>query len=264
MNSVITFISDYGIGSPYTASMQGSAYTLMPNARVFEVSHHIPSFDLVQTAFILRNVYDSYPKGTVHIICVDTNVSLHKQALFVEYDGHFFVGADNGIFSLLFNDLPSNVYRIINTENGSSDLFPEKNIFLPFVAKFLQKRDLNGLAEPSTITNIKTGINPTLVENGLKGSVMYVDGFQNAITNIHKDMFEKERAERKFRMYYWGKHFIDQIHSQFHSNDAGDDVLLFNSNGFLMIAIHKGKGAQLHGLKPGSKIVIEFENGEGN
>lgn len=264
MNSVITFISDYGIGSPYTAIMQGSAQSLIPEAKVFEISHHIPSFDLGQTAFILRNVYASFPKGSCHIICVDTNVSLHKQALLVEHNGHFFIGADNGIFSLLFDELPTKVYRILDAQNGENDLFPEKNIFLPLVVKFLKKGDLKGLAEPSTVGNIKTSIHPTIIDNGLNGSVMYVDGFQNAITNIHRSLFEKERAQRKFRVYYWGKHFIDQINTQFHSNDAGDDVLLFSENGFLMIAIHKGKGAQLHGLKAGSKIVIEFEMEEGN
>jgi len=264
LNSVITFISDYGIGSPYTASIQGWAQTLMPDAKVFELSHHIPSHDLVQTAFILKSVYASFPKGACHIICVDSNITLHQQALFVEHDGHFFVGADNGVFSMLFDTLPTKVYKILHNAATEYSSFPEKNVFLPMVVQFLRTGDLKGLAEPSAITNIKTSIQPTIEANSLSGTVMFVDGFQNAMTNIHRTLFEKEKGDQNFRFYYWGKHFIDAISVNFHEGKPGEDVLLYNENGYLTIGINRGKSAQLHGLKVGSKIVIDFEKKEEN
>ncbi len=264
MNSVITLVSDYGPGSPYTAAMLGSAIQLMPETRVVEVSHHIPVFDLTQAAFILRSVYQQFPKGTIHLICIDTSISIHQQFLFIEYNGHYFMGADNGIFSLIFDEVPSKVYKVLPSEYHLHDLFPEKNVFLPFVAKFIQKGDLKGLAEPGKILTEKQGIQAISDETKIKGSVLYVDGYQNAITNISKELFEQVRANRKFKLYYWSKFFINKVSEHFHDGSIGDDVLLFNENNYLVIAINRGRGAQLLGLKPGSKIVVEFEEEESN
>ncbi len=264
MNSVITLVSDYGPGSPYTAAMLGSAISLMPETRVVEVSHHIPVFDLTQAAFILRTVYQQFPKGSIHLICLDTSIALHKQFLFMEVDGHYFLGADNGVFSLLFDEKPNNIYKILLSPNAITDLFPEKNIFLPFVSKFLQQGNLNGLAEPTAIMNEKQGIQAVFEEHLIKASILYIDGYQNAITNISKELFERVRANRKFKLYYWGKHSIDKVSEHFHQGGPGEDVLLFNENNFLMIAMYRGRAAQLLGLKPGSKFVVEFEDAETN
>lgn len=259
MNSVITLISDYGAGSPYTASLLGSAMNLMPEARVIEISHHISSYDILQAAFHLRLVYKNFPPGTLHLICIDTSIALHKQYLLVEVDGHYFIGADNGIFSLIFDQKPSKVYKILDSDYPKSDLFPEKNLFLPLVAGFLKKGDLKGLAEPGEILNVKQGIEPVPIENGIRGTVMMVDGYGNAITNIHRRHFDREGKGRAFKLFYWNKQYINKISSQFHAGSAGDDILLFNESGYLMVAVFKGKGAQLLGLKPLSKVVLEFE-----
>lgn len=259
MNSVITLISDYGAGSPYTASILGSAMVILPETKVVELSHHIPSFDLVQAAFMLKSVCHNFPKGTCHIICLDASISLHPQLLLVEADGHYFLGADNGIFSLLFEQKDVVVHQILTQEKDKYDSFPEKNIFLPFLAKFFSSGKLEGLAVPGKIAIKKQSIQASESENGIRGSVMYIDGFSNAITNIHQSLFEKSGKIRPFILYYWGKYTIDKLSVNFEDSSAGDDLLLYNENKYLMLAINKGKGAQLLGLKPGSNIIIEFQ-----
>jgi S-adenosylmethionine hydrolase len=88
---------------------------------------------------------------------------------------------------------------------------------------------------------------------------MFIDGYSNAITNIHKSLFENTGKGRAFILYYWGKHTIEKLSTNFEDSNAGDDLLLYNENQYLMLAINKGKGAQLLGLKPGSNIIIEFQ-----
>lgn len=264
MNSVITLTSDYGSGSPYTAAIIGAALSHIPQARVVEISHQLPAFDVVQGAFLLRSVYKNFPVGSIHLMCIDTAIALHKQLLIVEVDGHYFMGADNGMFSLLFDQLPKKVYKILENLYTPTELFPEKNVFIPVVAKFLEKGDLRGLAEPSEIKNIKMESQPVTTENGIRGIVMLVDGYGNAITNIHRSLFEQIGSNRAFKVYYRNKQYIDQISQQFHAAGVGDDILLYNENGFLMVAIYKGRGAQLLGIKPSTRVVVEFENEEGN
>lgn len=260
MNSVITIISDFGMGSPYSASMVGKCVSLMPDAKVVEISHQVNPFDLVQAAFLLRSTYKNFPEGTCHLICVDTSLSLYKKIVWVTHKGQHFISADNGVFSLIFDDIPEEVYVVESAYINGDDLFPEKNLFLPLVAKFLIEGSVNGFASKGRLSKELTSLGITQTEDSLGGNVLFVDAYQNAITNIHKSDFEKCSQGRKFKLHYWGKHFVDSISSNFTEKSAGDDLILFNENGYLLIAMNRGQGAQLLGLKPGSKIVIYFED----
>lgn len=262
MNSVITIISDYGLGSPYSAALIGKGFAIMPENRIVEISSQINPFDLVQTAFLLKSVYHNFPIGTCHLIGVDTSLSLHKRILWVSQNGHHFIAADNGIFSLLFDEPLQSVYAINNDLIDENDLFPEKNLFLPLIAKFLKEGELSSFANVASIGKELQSMSAVFDGNSLGGAVMYVDSYQNAITNIHKSVFESSRKGRPFRLYYWSKHFIDKVSNHFNEADPGDDLLIFNENNYLVIAMNRGKGAQLLGLKPGSKVIINFEEAD--
>ncbi|MDP1725319.1 MAG: SAM-dependent chlorinase/fluorinase [Bacteroidota bacterium] len=264
MYSLITLISDYGLDSPYVAAIKGAVYSKIPDSLLVEITNQVSPFDLSQTAFILSSIYKNFPPGTWHIIGVDTNIALNKQFLIVESDGHYFIGADNGIFSMLFDPLPDKVYRILESNYSQNELFADKNVFVPVIAQFLKQANYKGLAEPAKVENIKQGIQPLVEENLIRGAVMFVDGFNNSITNIHKSLFEEVVKGRDFTLFYWGKHSISKLSKHYHDGKAGDDVLLFNENGFLEIAMNRGRGAQLLGLKVGSKIVVEISEEGGN
>lgn len=260
MNSVITIISDYGLGSPYGAALIGKGLTILPQNRIIELSHQINPFDLVQTAFLLKSVYRNFPPGTCHLIGVDASIGLHKRVLWATQNEHHFIAADNGIFSLLFDEPIQELYAVKQEFLNNYDLFPEKNIFLPLIAAFLKEKSVQSFAAKSELSKELQSMNAVFDGHSLGGAVMYVDAYQNAITNIHRDVFEASAKNRPFRLYYWSKHFIDKISKNFNEADAGDDILIFNENGYLIIAMNRGKGAQLLGLKPGSKIVINFED----
>jgi len=259
LNSVITIISDYGLGSPYGAALIGKGLSILPNTRIVEITHQINPFDLVQTAFLLKSVYHNFPAGTCHLIGVDTSLSMHKRMLWVTQNKHHFIAADNGIFSLLFDEPLQEVYEINQKHLDVTDLFPEKNIFLPLIAKYFSEQSVRSFATESSIGKELQSMNAVFDGNSLGGAVMYVDAYQNAITNIHKSVFEASGKGRAFRLYYWSKHYIDRVSNHFSEAEPGDDLLIFNENNYLIIAMNRGKGAQLLGLKPGSKVIINFE-----
>lgn len=260
MNSVVTLISDYGYGSQYTAALKGKIATVLPTATVLDLCHHIEPFDVTGAAFFLKQVYANFPDGTWHFICVDTSFSLHKQLLVVECSNQFFVGADNGIFSLLFDELPTQVFRIQESMYQQDDLFPEKNVFPLVLQRYLDQKSFDGFAVAGSIKGIKKSLHPTIEENGINGTVLLIDGYQNAITNIRKEVFEKVRSGRNFTVFYKRKQTIKKISTHYHENGEGDELLLFNENGYLEIAMYRGKSSQLLGLRQGAGIVIEFEN----
>jgi S-adenosylmethionine hydrolase len=261
--NIITITSDYGAGSHYIGALKGAIYNKVAGAVIVDISHQTDQYNVMQAAFVLSGVYKNFPVGTWHLIAVDTSIYLHKQILVVEVDGHFFIGADNSIFSLIFKELPKKVYKIIGLEEKVNEIFPEKNIFPEIIAHFFKRGDLKGIAEPGQIKRIFQNIDTFVENNFLKGRVMMVDSYQNAITNISRTDFEKFTGNSPFKIMYWRKNFIDKISPNYYQGKEGTELAIFNENELLEICMHRAKGAQLLGLKPGSMIMVEkFEEND--
>ena len=93
------------------------------------------------------------------------------------------------------------------------------------------------------------------------GSVIYIDSYHNVITNISKELFEKERKESKFTIYVDSNHYtIDKINERYNETQIGELLALFNSSGLLEIAINKGQVSTLLNLKINSHIRIKFHD----
>lgn len=255
--NIITITSDYGAGSHYIGALKGAIYNKVAGAVIVDISHQTDQYNVMQAAFVLSGVYKNFPVGTWHLIAVDTSLYLHKQILVVEVDGHYFIGADNSIFSLIFKELPKKVYKITGLEGRINEIFPEKNIFIDVIAHFVNNGDLKGIAELGTIHRVFQSIDTFIEHNCLKGRVMMVDSYQNAITNITKEEFENFTGTTPFKILYWRKNFIDKISPNYYQGKEGTELAIFNENGLLEICMHRAKGAQLLGLKPGSMIMVE-------
>jgi S-adenosylmethionine hydrolase len=70
--------------------------------QVIDISHQIGAYNLVQTAYIMRNAYINFPKESIHIISVDSFFHKDRKNILVKADGHYFISADNGLLSLNF------------------------------------------------------------------------------------------------------------------------------------------------------------------
>lgn len=109
--------------------VEGAVHKALGSVKFTVLSHEIEAFDVNQAAFFLNLVYPSYPEGTWHIIGVDSSIHLHQQFLVIQYQNQFFIGADNGVFSLLFQDKQVNVYRVLNEKFSIHERFAEKKCF---------------------------------------------------------------------------------------------------------------------------------------
>ncbi len=255
----ITLISDYGHNSPYVAALKGSIFIELPDVQIIDISHAIAPYDILQAAYILKNSVSNFPEKTVHIISVDTSNVKHKQFLIIQHKKQFYIGADNGIFSLLFDDEPENVYAINGDLINPNDLFPDKNLFVKLASRIINGEDLKSFASQSKIKNIKQNIAPVVEENLIRGNIIFIDGYGNAITNITQNLFEKKNIEKKrFAIFYRRKDKISYISKNYSDVKNGTELALFNEGGLLEIAMNTGKAGQLLGLNEGGQIIIEF------
>ncbi len=98
--AIITLTTDWGSKDHYLASVKGAILSKIPDATIIDISHEIAPFDLNQASYILKSVYKNFPKGSIHIIGVNCEASLDQSHVIIKEQEQYFIGADNGIFSL--------------------------------------------------------------------------------------------------------------------------------------------------------------------
>ncbi|MES2558993.1 MAG: SAM-dependent chlorinase/fluorinase [Bacteroidota bacterium] len=255
----ITITSDYGNNSPYSAAVKGAIYTQLPSAQIVDISNMVTPYNVLQAAYLLKQVVWHYPLHSIHLICLDTNFAANGQYIIAESDGQYFIGADNGIFSLLFEKTPANFYIVKKEFVNEDDLFPEKNLFTFLAIQLINGLPVTHFSEAGEIRNIKQSLMPVKEDSLIRGNIVFVDGFDNAITNISKTLFEEKLATKtSFKIFFSRKLSIDYISKNYNDAKEGSELALFNESGFLEIAMNAGNAGQLLGLKTGASINIEF------
>jgi S-adenosylmethionine hydrolase len=117
---------------------------------------------------------------------------------------------------------------------------------------------INQLVNGESIKNIgvsdakymeKRHLRPVLENNSIEGQIIFIDSFENVIVNITREQFEEQRKGRSFRIVFKRDEVIDRISESYADVAEGEKLALFNSAGYLEIAINKGNAAGLFGLK---------------
>ena len=180
--SIITFLSDFGERDWFVSAVKGEILKINSQAKIIDITHTVEPFNIKQGAFIIKMVYNNFPKGTVHLAVVDPGVGSKRKPVIVLSDGHYFVGPDNGIFSYIYNR-NSIVYKIIVNKSVSST-FHARDIFGPVAARISLGAKLNQLGR--RISKFIKFPFPVIKKrrNKIYGEIVYIDHFGNLITNI--------------------------------------------------------------------------------
>ena len=256
--SIITLTSDWNNSDFYVGAVKGLILRNCPDLTIVDISHSITTFNIGQAAFVLRNAYPNFPKDTIHIILVNTESSPAKPFLLVRADSHYFIGTDNGIFSLILGDKHDKIVQLMVDEQKSSTAI---ELFSSVACKLAGGTEMDKLGKVVDSYSQRVPLRPTIENLTLTGSVIYIDSFQNAITNITKDLFDRIRQNRKFEIFIQSKHYkVTSISNFYHEVPVGELLVLFNSVGLLEVAINNGNAARLLNLDVNSAIRVEFEN----
>src|ERR687883_473414 len=99
---VVTLLTDFGTADYFVGAMKGAVLAADPEARVVDITHEVPPFDIEAGAVTLRAAFETFPEGTLHVAVVDPGVGSARRGVAVEGRGHTFVGPDNGVFGLVY------------------------------------------------------------------------------------------------------------------------------------------------------------------
>lgn len=262
--AIVTLTTDMGTRDFYVAAVKARLISQLADIQIVDISHHVAKFDIGQAAYLLRNVYKDFPKGSVHIVGVRPALASHCPHVVVEMNGHYFVSADNGIFSFLFDRNPDKVFEIIIKQDTDDLTFPTKNIFTKAAIHLAKGGTPEVIGRRTEIKNRYSRLNPISDPDMIKGHVTHIDSYENVITNISEAMFNDIGRSREFEILF-RRTRIKQIHRTYSEVHPGEAVALFGAGGFLELAINQGThqmgggASSLLGLKVDDMIRIEYD-----
>lgn len=255
--SIITLISDFGLKDHYVSAVKAAIYSKSPAANVIDISHDIEKFNLQGAAFVLQQAYTNFPPKTVHIIGLNSEYAPENGYVLVEFNDHFFISADNGIFSLLFEEMPSKVFQINLPENLNLS-FVVRDLFVPLACKLIGGQDIESHLTPKANLLQRLPFRATSMGDIIKGAIVFIDSYDNAILNIDKNLFDRACAGRPFVIEFGKGYQINKISNGYNTVREGDLLAMFNSSNNLELAMRDGKLSSLLGLNLNTQITIHF------
>src|SRR5215212_928221 len=114
---IVTLLTDFGTADYFVGALKGAVLASNPLARVVDITHEVPPFDIEAGAFMLRAAFETFPEGTVHVAVVDPGVGSARRGIAVEGRGHTFVGPDNGLFGHVYERTgPFRVFQLADAK----------------------------------------------------------------------------------------------------------------------------------------------------
>ena len=256
---IITLTTDWGLKDHYLGAVKGAIYRLLPEAKIVDICHDIPAFDLNQAAFIIRNFYQDFPEGTIHILGLNTEASIESPHTLIFHKGHYFIGADNGIFSLIFDEVPGQMIELEVIQDSDYFTFSTRDVFAKVACHLACGKPMEELGRPKKSMVQKISFKPVFDGNLIKGKVIYIDSYENVFTNITEEFFNTHAKGKKFAILFRSASYrIEELSKSYKDVVAGEMLALFNSAGYLEISINQGKASSLLGLKIDQPVLIEL------
>lgn len=256
---IITLTTDFGTRSPFVAAIKGVILSINPLARVVDLSHEIPPFDLRHAAFFLAEALPYFPTGTLHVVVVDPEVGTERNILYVSVAGQRLVVPDNGCWTLLAEGhaQPLRVIRVSEPRFFRpvvSATFHGRDIFAPVAAYLSLGMNPADLGPVVTRWHELRWPAPTRTADSISGEVIFVDHFGNLISNISGSVMAHLPAST--RVAIAGGIPTRRVRT-YAEAPRGELVSLISSSGLLEVAVVQGNAAQQLGARVGTPVQVE-------
>lgn len=255
--TIITLTTDLGLRDFYVPSVKGMIYQEIADATVVDITHQIKPFDIAEAAFILGNTFTDFPQGTIHLVSVESDQDTQGTFLLASIEGQYILAKDNGLLSLITEQPPNELIKFQAADQHHLK-FPLKHMLAQKAVEIAKGSPLDALGTPDGDIVMRTHLRPILLENVVRGTVIYVDNFGNVITNISQNDLDRYPNATQVKINYSRNEYIKRIYNHYEDVPEGEKVCLFGTKGYLEIAINKGNASQLLGLNTGHTIILEL------
>ncbi len=257
---LLVLSSDFGDQDGYVGAMKGVALGINSQITLVDLAHHLIPFDIARASWVLATAYENFPHGTVFLTVVDPGVGGERLPILIETERHYFIGPDNGVFTLALQK--EKIRRIVHLREekffltNPSATFHGRDLFAPVAAHLLLGVPPEEFGPTLSTYTTLPELTPQLSGEGLLGRVLTIDRFGNVITNFSRDFLETHvPPEKKMTQIEIGsstkKHTLAfpsgdwrKLNSHYAQETTGKPFLLFGSHAYLEIAMNQDSAAR--------------------
>ncbi len=246
---LLTLTSDIGIQDFMPGAIKGQLLQANDTFNIVDITHLLSPFNYPQAAYVCRNAIRNFPAGTFHLILINLFDEKPEHMLLAEHNGQFIGCADNGLLTMILEEVPQKVVALHLEKSQQKNTLYCVNVFANAFNELIKGKALEEIGDAGVSIHVKNPLRPLLGNNWIEGQIIFIDNFENVIVNISKEEFEEQRKGRSFNLIFKRDEEIDKISETYADVPEGEKLALFNSAGYLEIAINKGNAAGLFGLQ---------------
>ena len=257
---IITLLTDFGLSDYYVAAMKGVILSRNPAVHVVDISHGISSQNILSAAYVLFGAYDYFPAGTIHLVVVDPGVGSTRRPIVAKAGPYYFVGPDNGVFSLVLRHATNYLaFEITNRDLFSAEIsstFHGRDIFAPIAAALSLGVPLREIGK-HLLTLQMLPENVQVTASSLESRIIHIDRFGNCVTGIERTVLSEGRLPQTFVLYA-GRSQIRQ-QKRFYLEEVTEPnapFVIWGSAGFLEISLPSSSAAAYLELGIGDTVRL--------
>ena len=246
---LLTLTSDIGHQDFLVGAIKGQLLQANESFTIVDITHHLSPFNYPQAAYVCRNAIKNFTPGTFHLVLVNLFDEKPEHMLLALHNGHYIGCADIGLLTMILEEVPEKVVALALEKTHQKNTLYCTTIFAKAFNQLLAGKTLEEIGDASVSIQVKNPLKPMLGNNWIEGQIIFIDNFENVIVNITKEDFEEQRKGRSFKIVFKRDEVIDRVSETYADVNEGEKLALFNSAGYLEIAINKGNAAGLFGLQ---------------
>lgn len=260
MPALVTLTTDFGAGSGYPAQVKGVLLSGVPDARIVDLSHEVPAYDVLAGALLLEACVPWFPAEAIHLAVVDPGVGTARRALCVlARDGRRLVGPDNGLFTPFLDGARSFALAPDGPLPAPrTATFHGRDLFAPAAVLLARGADPASLG-PEVPDPVRLSW-PSAERSGdaVAGETLAADPFGNLVTSIRAEDLGGSPvagADVGGRRARWVRTFGE--------GGPGELLAMVGSGGRVEVAAREGSAARLLGKARGVPVLVHLGPPEG-
>jgi S-adenosylmethionine hydrolase len=270
----LVLLTDFGTQDGAVSAMKGVAYGVSQDLLISDLSHENPS--IFDGAYRLYQTEQFWPVGTVFVAVVDPGVGTERLSVVMKTrTGHYFVGPDNGLLSLVAErDGIEGLRQIDETINrrpgsGESHTFHGRDVFAytgaRLAAGVISFEQVGPTLRPESLITLPYR-KPQRVGPMVSGMIPILDvQYGNVWTNIPKPLLDELHIALgqplHVRIYRKDK-LVDETVAPYQRTfgevPIGKPLVYVNSLLNLAVALNQRSYAKLHKIESGPDWSIEI------
>lgn len=258
---IITLLTDFGSRDHYVAAMKGVIVGICPEARLVDITHEIPAYEITDAAYALAQAAPCFPRGTVHLVVVDPGVGSARRPLLAEALGSRFIAPDNGVLTMILSADPKPRVREITAgkffRSPVSRTFHGRDIFAPVAA-----HSASGVAPAQFGRRIEDYLRLNIgkpvrtARRGWTGTILKIDRFGNIVTNFEWSSFGPMLAQDF--VIKVGLRGVSRLAESYSAIQPGELCAIEGSAGYMEISAREASAAAILGVAAGAPVDLKI------